>query len=217
MPRKILLRADAPAMSDASPRGRLFRKYVVVLLILVGGVLLARSLVELYFSYQETKRALVRVEREKAVAAAARIEQFVKEIERQVRGTTQAASDDPAAARGGGPLGFREGLGAAMAEQRELDFLRLLRNVPAITEISHLDVSGKEQLRVSRLTLDAIGSQEDFSRAPKFIEARAGQDVLRPRVFPERVRALHDHRGARSANTPSRSPSPRSTSRPSGT
>ena len=46
---------------------------------------------------------------------------------------------------------FREGLGAALAEQRELDFLRVLRNVPAISELGHLDVSGKEQLRVSRL------------------------------------------------------------------
>src|SRR5205814_7981548 len=113
-----------------TPRGRLFRKYVVVFVILVGGVLMASSLVDLYFSYQETKRAIVRVERAKATAAAARIEQFVKEIERHVRETTLAASDDPAAAQlGRGRLAFREGLGAAMAEQRELDFLRLLRNV----------------------------------------------------------------------------------------
>jgi hypothetical protein len=99
-------------MSATEPRERLFRKYVVVLLILVGGVLMASSLVELYFSYQETKRAIVRVERAKAIAAAARIEQFVKEIERLVRETGQAASDDPAAAQvGRGKLAFRAGLG----------------------------------------------------------------------------------------------------------
>ena len=55
-------------MTGGEPRGRLFRKYVVVLLVLVGGVLVASSLVELYFSYQETKRAIVRVERAKALA-----------------------------------------------------------------------------------------------------------------------------------------------------
>jgi signal transduction histidine kinase/CheY-like chemotaxis protein len=92
------------------------------------------------------------------VAAAARIEQFVQDIERQVRWTTQVAFDDP---------------GAAL-EQREIDYLRVLRNVPAISEITHLDASGKEQLRVSRLALDAIGSQEDHSQTRAFQAARGG-------------------------------------------
>ena len=118
-------------MKTAGPRGRLFRKYVVVLLVLMGGVLMASSLVELYFSYRETQRSIVRVERAKAVAAAAGIEQLLREIEQQVRETTRTASDDPDASQvGQGRLGFRQGLGAAMAEQRELDFLRVLRNVP---------------------------------------------------------------------------------------
>jgi signal transduction histidine kinase/putative methionine-R-sulfoxide reductase with GAF domain len=168
-------------MKDRTSRGRLFRKYVVVLLVLVGGVLMASSLVELYFSYRETQRAIVRVERAKAVAAAAGIEQFLKEVEQQVRETTRTASDDPDASQvGQGKLGFRQGLGAAMAEQRELDFLRVLRNVPAVSELSHLDLAGKEQLRVSRLDPDVVGSQEDFAQAPKFVEARAGRTYWSP-------------------------------------
>ena len=130
-------------------------------------MLLVSSAVDLYFSYQETKEALVRIEHEQAVAAAARIEQFVKDIERQVRWTTQAAFDDPVAAR----------------EQREIDYLRLLRNVPAIGEIAHLDGSGKEQIRVSRLALDVIGSQEDYSQSPKFVLARAGATYFGPVYF----------------------------------
>src|SRR6266851_1271427 len=168
-------------MKTPGARGRLFLKYVVVLLVLVGGVLMASSLVELYFSYRETQRAIVRVERAKAVATAAGIEQFLKEVEQQVRETTRTASDDPDASQvGQGRLGFREGLGAAMAEQRELDFLRVLRNVPAVSELSHLDLAGKEQLRVSRLDPDVVGSREDFSRAPKFIEARGGKTYWSP-------------------------------------
>jgi len=154
-------------MTGPTSRGRLFRKYVVVLLLLVGGVLLLSSAVELYFSYRETKAALIRLEREQAVAAAARIELFVHDIERQVRWTTQAAFDDPAAA----------------SEQRETDYLRLLRNVPAIAEIRHLDASGKEQLRVSRLALDAMGSGEDYAQAPAFLEARAGKTYFSPVYF----------------------------------
>jgi len=168
-------------MKKPTSGSRLFRKYVVVLLVLVGGVLMASSLVELYFAYRETQGAIVRVERAKAVAAAARIEQFLKEVEGQVRETTRTASDDPDASQvGPARLGFREGLGAALAEQRELDFLRVLRNVPAIGELSHLDLAGKEQLRVSRLEPDVVGSQEDFSRAPKFVEARAGKTYWSP-------------------------------------
>jgi len=171
-------------MKNPTSRGRLFRKYVVVLLVLVGGVLMASSLVELYFSYRETQRAIVRVERAKAVAAAARIEQFLKEVELQVRETTRTASDDPDASQvGPGKLGFREGLGAALAQQRELDFLRVLRNVPAISELSHLDLSGKEQIRVSRLDPDIVESQEDLSQAPKFVEARAGKTYWSPVYF----------------------------------
>ena len=168
-------------MTSATPRGRLFRKYVVVLLVLVGGVLMASSLINLYFAYRETQRAIVRVERAKAAGAAARIEQFLREVEGQVRETTRTASDDPDASQARqGSLGFREGLGAAMAEQRELDFLRLLRNVPAISELSHLDLSGKEQLRVSRLEPDVVGSQKDFSQAPTFVEARSGKTYWSP-------------------------------------
>src|SRR5262245_13886515 len=174
-------RRRLPAMTKLAPRGRLFRKYVVVLLVLVGGVLMASSLVELYFSYRETQRAIVRVERAKAVAAAARIEQFLKEVELQVRETTRTASDDPDASQvGPARLGFRRGLGAALAEQRELDFLRVLRNVPAVGELSHLDLAGKEQLRVSRLDPDVVGSQEDFSQAPKVVAARAGKTYWSP-------------------------------------
>ena len=168
-------------MRGPARRGRLFRKYVVVLFVLVGGVLMAASLVELYFSYRETQRAIVREERAKAVAAAGRIEQFLKEIEQQVRETTRTASDDPDASQvGPAKLGFREGLGAALADQRALDFVRVLRNVPAISELSYLDLSGKEQVRVSRLDLDVVGSQEDFSRAPKFLEAKTGKTHWSP-------------------------------------
>ncbi len=171
-------------MKHPNSRGRLFRKYVVVLLVLVGGVLMASSLVELYFSYRETQSAIVRVERAKAVAAAAGIEKFLKEIEQQVRDTTRTASDDPDASQvGQGRLGFRQDLGAALTEQRELDFLRVLRNVPAVNQLSHLDLAGKEQLRISRLAPDVVGSREDFSQAPKFLKARAGKTYWSPVYF----------------------------------
>ena len=167
---------DAPG-DVGTPRGSLFRKYLIVLLFLVGGVLVASSLVELYFSYRETQVGVVRVEREKAAAAAIRIEQFVKEIERQVRATVQPGSTE---ALGTGPS--REG--ALLTEQRELDFLRLLRNAQAIGELRLVDASGREQLRVSRLALDAVGSGEDLSREEWFRDQRTC--VVPTKVTPDR-------------------------------
>jgi signal transduction histidine kinase len=149
------------------PRVRLFRKYVVLFVILVSGALLASGLIEIYFSYQENKAALAAIQREKALGAASRIEQFIKEVERQIGWTAQSAL----AARG------------APLEQRRFDYLRLLRQAPPITEISYLDASGREQLRVSRLAMDVVGSQTDFSRDPKFLEPKARKVYFSPVYF----------------------------------
>ena len=86
----------------------------------------------------------------------------------------------PSARKGGG---FRDTLAGALVEQRELDFLRFLRSVPAAKELRHLDISGKEQLRVSRFALDAIGSGEDFSQSPAFLGAKAGKTYFSPVYF----------------------------------
>jgi signal transduction histidine kinase/methyl-accepting chemotaxis protein len=148
-------------------RGRLFWKYVVLFVILVSGALVTSALVEIYFSYQENKTALVRIQREKAESAASKIEQFIKEIERQIGWTAQPV------------WGSRAG----DVDQRRFDYLKLLRQVPAITEISLLDPSGMEQLRISRLAMDVVGSQQDFSQEPNFLEAKAGKPYFGPVYF----------------------------------
>jgi signal transduction histidine kinase len=140
------------------PRRRLVRKYVVLFAGLVSAALLGGGLVELYFSYRENLAALIALQREKAAGAAARIEVFVREIERQVGWASQV------------PIGLPQPV-----EQRRLDYLRLLRQVPAITEVAQLDRAGREQLRVSRLAMDAIGSGVDFSRDPRFTEPGPGR------------------------------------------
>jgi signal transduction histidine kinase/HAMP domain-containing protein len=150
-----------------SPRGRLFRKYAVVFVALVSGALVTSGAIDLYFSHRENQAALVRVQKEKALGAAARIETFITEIERQMGWTTQPQL-----------VGARAAL-----EQRKFDFIRLQRQVPPITELSYLDASGKEQIRVSRLAMDVIGSQADFSTDPKFREARAGKTYFGPVYF----------------------------------
>jgi signal transduction histidine kinase len=148
-------------------RRRLFWKYTTFFVLLVTAELLASGITELYFSYQENQAALVALQREKALAAASQIENFIKEIERQMGWVTQ-----PQRAPGGTTL-----------EQRRFDFFRLQRQVPAITEVSYIDANGREQLRVSRLAMDSIGSQLDMSADPRFVEAKARRVYRGPVYF----------------------------------
>ena len=147
-------------------RRRLFWKYVVFFSLLVTVALLASGLIEIYFSYQESKVVLSALQREKALAAAVRIEGFITEIERQMGWVTQPRA-----------------VAAAPLEQRRFDFYRLQRQVPAITEISYIDPAGREQVRVSRLAMDVFGSAVDLSADPRFTEARARRLYRGPVYF----------------------------------
>jgi signal transduction histidine kinase/DNA-binding NarL/FixJ family response regulator len=158
-------RAIDPANAPPGQRGRLFRKYGALLMSLVGGALLFSGAIEMYYAYVESTRALIAVQQEKAWSAAAAIEQFVKEIEGQVGWAT-------------GYLPAGHGL-----EGRQLDFLRLLRQAPAITEVSYIDADGHEQIKVSRLGMDTLRSGVDFSRNPAFVEARARKRYVGPVYF----------------------------------
>ena len=145
--------------------GRLFRKYVLWTMALVCGALLASGAISIYFSYQENKSALSLVQHEKAVAAAARIEQFIRQIEQQL---SFAALPQ---------------LGTAGGDERRIEFLKLIRQVPAVTDIAQIDSTGREQLLASRLAMDVVGSQRDRSEEPAFKAARPGQTYFGPVYF----------------------------------
>jgi beta-lactamase regulating signal transducer with metallopeptidase domain len=89
-----------------------------------------------------------------AEGIADKLTQFIKESQNQIAWTTQLPS-------------------TADVNQRRLDALRLLRQVPAITELSHLDAEGKEFIKVSRLAMDVVGSGTDYSKEAKFTETVA--------------------------------------------
>src|SRR5437870_1211245 len=104
----------------------------------------------------------IRTLREQADDDAAKIGQFIREIESQVAQLTWSASD---------------------IDQRRFDGARLLRQVPEITEVAQLDPAGKEQLRVSRRSMDMIGRGADFSQDPKFTMAVANKVYYGPVYF----------------------------------
>src|SRR6266536_1476761 len=145
-PRPVL-----PAEKAPRNRGTLFRKYVALFLSVVCIALLTSGLSEIWFSYQEHKASLIRIQHEQAEAAAAKIGQFIKEIDSQIGWTTQLPWS------------------AGTLEQRRFDGLRLLRQVPAITELAQLDATGHEQQRVSRLAMDVVVSQTGSPSKPRCV------------------------------------------------
>jgi two-component system, NtrC family, sensor kinase len=146
-------------------RSRLFIKYVILFIAVVSLALIVNGAFDVYFSYQEQKASLVRIQREQAEAAAGKIGQFISEIESQVGWTTQLPWS------------------AGTLEQRRFDALRLLRQVPAITELAEIDSSGHEQLKVSRLAMEVVGSSNDVSKEPAFTEAVAHKAYYGPVYF----------------------------------
>jgi signal transduction histidine kinase len=153
-----------PEVPDG-PRGQLFRKYVALFVAVVTVALTASGLFDMWFSYREQRGLLLNTQREQASAAAAKITQFVEEIERQMGWMTQ--------------LPWSTG----SIDDWRFDAVRLLRQVPAITEIAQLDSAGREQALVSRVAADVIGSQTDFSQHPKFFEAIASKHYFGPLYF----------------------------------
>src|SRR5499426_3544633 len=156
----------APAeISAPKTRRRLFTKYVALFVAVVCVALLSNGIFDVFFYYQEHKAALIRIQREQAEAAAAKLGQFIREIESQLGWTTQLPWS------------------AGLIEQRRFDALRLLRQVPAITELAQLDATGKERLHVSRLAMDVVDSDTDFATAPQFTEAVAHKVYYGPVYF----------------------------------
>jgi signal transduction histidine kinase len=105
------------------------------------------------------------VQREKAAAGAQRIEQFIDELRRQIGWTTRSAWSP------------------ALIEQRQIDYFQLLRQALPITEISHLDAGGREDLKVSRVGMNTIGSGVDYSADPRFVEAKRHKVWFSPVYF----------------------------------
>src|SRR5450755_3575018 len=154
--------APIPAPSTAAEprppsRGRLFRRDLILILSLVMIALLSSRAISIYFTYQETKSALANLQHEKAVSAASRIEQYIHQIEQQLAYAALPQLD------------------ANDVESRRIEFLKLLRQSPEATDISQLDAQGHEQISVSRLGMDKVGSGTDRSDEPAFRNAKKGQ------------------------------------------
>ena len=142
--------------------GRLFRKYAAIFVGTVCLALVTNGAFDMWFSYQEQRALLVQIQRGQAESAASKISQFVDEIEAQMAWVT--------------PLPWN----AITFEEWRFDVVRMLRQVPAVTEVAQLDAAGREQFRISRHARDVIESHVDYSRDPVFVQTMANKVYYGP-------------------------------------
>jgi len=149
-------RSPPEAVVVPAPRGRLFRKYVGLFVAVVCAALAAKALLDGWFSFQEQKALLGRIQYEQAKAAAMRIGQFVGELQGQLGWATQFPWNTNA------------------ADDWQLDAERLLRQVEAITELRQLDAEGREQFCNFRFAVcPKNATSADLSHDPAFTQAVA--------------------------------------------
>ncbi len=148
-------------------RVRLSTKYFALIVALVSGALLASSAISLWFAYQESTAALSALQKEKASAAAYRIEQFVRGIEHEIGWTTLPPPLDA----------------MSQIDQRRIEYSKLLRQARAVTDVQWIDSRGRQQLRLSRLEMDAAAGSVDLSGDARFVEARRGHTYFSPVYF----------------------------------
>jgi hypothetical protein len=116
----------------------LFRKYFLVLFAAVVIPLLANGGIEAWFGYRDQRAQLNDLLGLEARAAAARIQSFIDNIRDQLGWTVQLP------------------LTAGAEERPRVDALRLLRQVPAIVNLTLVDGEAKERLYVSRWASTAL-------------------------------------------------------------
>lgn len=153
-------------MGAIQNRGYLFRRcafWFAWLAAVMAIVLLAKRTIDI--ACREQTALLDRVQQQKIEAAATRIALFIQEIETQMGWLTQLPSN------------------AASLDEWHVESVRVLRHVPAITELARIDPTGREQVWVSRIAVDVVGGQADFSRDPKFVQAMASKRYYSPVYF----------------------------------
>ncbi|HEX9587691.1 MAG TPA: HAMP domain-containing protein, partial [Bradyrhizobium sp.] len=169
-------------------REGLFAKYVMSLVGLVVFVLAVNGATETWISYRATKTTLIDAMSEKAEATARRIEQSISELERQISWVTRASAKTYS--------------GAVTLEDHHADYVQLLNQVPAVSQLTLLDQNGRGQLRLSRTTI-AVGSKADLSRDVSLTETIARGGVSYAPAFFQGSRPLMSIAVSHSGSDPS--------------
>ena len=136
------------------PRRRLVWRYTVVVVVLVAAAMVSVGVSELYFSYQDGKRALSEVAADKASLAAESIDQLIQGI-----------------------LGDLDSLADPKVDRPVL-FRRLVEGKRRLSELTYLDGNGRDCAHAYSLEANQINTWvcgADHSDRPEFTGAKAGR------------------------------------------
>jgi signal transduction histidine kinase len=147
--------------------GRLLRRTFIIALVLVSGGLLTSGAVELFFRYRESVEGIGALQREMAQGAAFKIQQFVQDLEKTMRASTQTPDI----------------VAAGLTEAYRFQLSKLLKVTPAITTATVLDTNGREQIRESRVEMIRAEELGDRSSDEAFMQARGGTSFFSPVYF----------------------------------
>jgi signal transduction histidine kinase len=156
-------------------------KYALWITALVAALLVLSGALNLQFAWRENLAHVDALQAEKARGAATRIELFITDIERQIGWTllpaasvtapVAAATISAAASRSDAvPAGV-----PAAAALRRIELLKLLRQAPAINDVSWIDADGLEQVLVSRLKRNLVGHALPRQDDPAFTGTAQGR------------------------------------------
>lgn len=152
------------------PQGRLLRRYFYFSALLISLGLIGSGLLNLYFTYRDTRSHISRLHQEVANGAAVRIQDFLDSIEQGMR---MAAKAHEIATDG-------------LTQNYRFEMERLLLVSPAISELVALDVDNKFDLRVARFN-PATGipesAQASLAQSPAYEAIRQDKTYFGPVSF----------------------------------
>lgn len=135
----------------------LFQKYFLVLFLAVVIPLATNGVSEAWFGYRDQRTTLDQLLGVEARSAAAKIQGFLDGITNQLGSLVQLPwTEEP-------------------DEQRRIEALRLLRQLPAIVSLTLVDGAGRERLYVSRIGLNRTESRANRSENEAVAGARSSR------------------------------------------
>ncbi len=176
------MNGGAPVVA-ARLRRPLFYKYFAALFLAVVLALLIDGATEAWFGYREQRAAIGSRLHAEAIGAAGRIQAFLESARDQMQWTVQLPWTDDS------------------ADRHRFDALRLLRQVPAITELVLVDGAGVERLHLSRTQPDVVDAGTDRSADAAVVAAKAnkvwyGPVTLHDNSEPFMAMAVAGNRGS---------------------
>jgi signal transduction histidine kinase len=154
---------------------RLMWKYTAVVVVLVAAAIVSVGVTELYFSYEDGKLAVTRVEADKASSAAVSIDQFIREIVDDLDSVAGSPVDPDRSVR-------------------LQDFGALLQRQKVFSELIYLDAHGHDCVHAYSFEIDKIQSRTcegDRSGSPEFVRTKADTPYFGDVAFDERDARPH--------------------------